>query len=189
MADFEAALALLLRHEGGYANDPIDRGGETYRGIARRIHPDWSGWKRIDAAKRRAGFPRSLAADAALRKAVAAFYRRYYWGPLRGARIGDQALAAELLDSAANLGVRRAGRLLQEALNLLNRNQKNYADLVVDGWVGPKTLAALEALLAVDRGAHHLLRLLNALQAAHYIELLRRDPSQERFARGWLART
>lgn len=189
MATFEAALAVVLKHEGGYVNDPVDRGGETYRGVARRFHPQWSGWKRIDTLKKRAGFPGSLDSDSALQKSVAEFYRSNYWAPLKGDKLGDDALAQELFDTAVNMGVRRAVRFFQEALNLLNRNQKNYEDLVVDGWLGAKSLAALGALLKSDRSARHLLKLLNALQAAHYIEIMRNDPSQERFARGWLNRT
>ena len=65
MADFDKALRKLLAIEGGYVNDPGDPGGETYKGVARRYNASWPGWSRIDAAKRRKGFPGSLARDAA----------------------------------------------------------------------------------------------------------------------------
>lgn len=189
MADFQKALNLVLQHEGGYANDPVDRGGETYRGVARRVHPNWAGWRRIDALKSRQGFPATLDTDSGLQQAVADFYRVNYWAPIKGDQMNDDALAQELFDTAVNMGVRRAVRFFQEALNLLNRDQKNYEDLTVDGWLGDKSLAALSALLRSDQNSRHLLRLLNALQAAHYIEIMRNDPTQERFARGWLNRT
>src|SRR2546426_796362 len=51
MADFDYALTQLLKVEGGYANDPRDPGGETYKGISRVFWPNWSGWPLIDAAK------------------------------------------------------------------------------------------------------------------------------------------
>lgn len=189
MASYKKALAVVLKHEGGYVDDPVDRGGETYRGVARRFHPDWAGWRRIDTLRKKTGFPGSLDADKALQKAVADFYRRHYWSPIQGDKLGDDTLAQELLDTAVNMGVRRAARFFQEALNLLNRNQKNYADLIVDGWLGAKSLAALDELVKRDRNTRYLLKLLNALQAAHYIEIMRSNPSQERFARGWLNRT
>lgn len=189
MADYQKALALVLKHEGGYANDPLDRGGETYRGVARHIHPDWPGWKRVDGLRAKPGFPASLDADKPLQQAVARFYRENYWAPIKGDQLDDDALAQELFDTAVNMGVRRAVRFFQEALNLLNRDQKNYADLTVDGWLGDKSLAALKADLKNDGNSRYLLKLLNALQAEHYIEIMRDDPTQERFARGWLNRT
>lgn len=188
MADYQKALALVLKHEGGYVNDPLDRGGETYRGVARRFHPDWSGWKRIDGLQGKSGFPDTLNSDTKLQQSLAAFYRKNYWSPIQGDKLGDDALAQELFDTAVNMGVRRASRFLQEALNLLNRNQSSYDDLAVDGWLGDKSLTALQALIKADKGTRYLLKLLNALQAAHYIEIMRKDPTQERFARGWLNR-
>lgn len=189
MADYAKALALVLKHEGGYANDPVDRGGETYRGVARRFHADWAGWKRIDGLRGKPGFPNSLDSDNTLQKLVAEFYRKNYWAPVQGDKLSDDALAQELFDTAVNMGVRRAVRFFQEALNLLNRNQKNYDDLVADGWLGAKSLAALNVLLVADKNPRYLIKLMNALQAAHYVEIMRNDPTQERFARGWLNRT
>jgi lysozyme family protein len=188
MADLAAALARVLEHEGGYADDPDDRGGETYRGIARRFHPDWSGWSRVDALKRGAGFPRSLAGDRRVEEAVAALYRDLYWDRFHGDSLPDQPLAEELFDTAVNLGVRRAVRFLQDSLNLLNRSQRNYADLVVDGWFGDATLDAVRAVVAVDGDARFVVRLINAMQAAHYIDVMRHDSTQEKYARGWLTR-
>ncbi len=186
---FDAALAQVLEHEGGYVDDPDDRGGETYRGIARRFHPDWPGWTRIDRAKRRADFPRCLDDDRELQAAVAELYRRLYWEPVGGDRLPDEALGIELMDTAVNMGVRRAARFLQEALNLLNRNQRSWPDLVVDGWIGDKSIAALNKCLRGRNGRDWLLKVLNTLQAERYLDIMRRDPSQERFARGWLKRT
>ncbi|KAA3626455.1 MAG: hypothetical protein DWQ09_16280 [Proteobacteria bacterium] len=57
MADHATALALLLKHGGGYVNDPVDRGGKRYRSAARRFHADWAGWKRIDSLRGKPGFP------------------------------------------------------------------------------------------------------------------------------------
>ena len=48
MANYHIALQEVLKNEGGYVNDPDDSGGETYKGIARRFHPDWIGWAYVD---------------------------------------------------------------------------------------------------------------------------------------------
>lgn len=39
MADFDKAHLEVMGNEGGYANNPVDAGGETYKGIARKFWP------------------------------------------------------------------------------------------------------------------------------------------------------
>lgn len=51
MAEFNLALKRMLGHEGGYSNDPDDLGKETYKGISRANHKNWSGWTQIDKYK------------------------------------------------------------------------------------------------------------------------------------------
>ena len=51
MADFEIAYGETELFEGGYVNDPVDRDGETHRGVARRFHPDWEGWQIVGSAR------------------------------------------------------------------------------------------------------------------------------------------
>ena len=187
MADFKEAFELTLAHEGGYVKDPDDRGGETYKGIARRYNPGWSGWVRIDKAKKQRGFPQNLKVDPALQTEAAAFYRSHYWDKFQGDNIPVQAIANELFDTAVNLGVARAIEFFQRALNVLNRAGALYDNLVTDGVFGPKSLAALRAYLKKDK-PDYLLKILNVLQGMHYIEFMTRSPLQEKFARGWLNR-
>lgn len=188
MASFKQAFAETSAIEGGYANHPDDRGGETYRGIARRFHPTWPGWARVDAARHHEDFPDVLAADEALAALVAEFYRQNFWNRVRGNRLPDQAVAEELFDTAVNIGVGRAVRFLQEALNLLNRSGGRDDDIGVDGLIGPVTIGALKERLASDGGAHNVVALMNLLQGTHYIDLIRGDASQRAFLRGWLRR-
>jgi len=188
MAEFSDAYALTSAHEGGYVNDAVDRGGETYRVIARVHHPGWAGWKRIDSHRRKAGFPKSLNADRTLQANVKALYKKHYWDRFMGDELPDQAVANELYDTAVNMGVRRAVRFLQTSLNLLNRNQRDYHDLIVDGWFGSKSLKTLTALLKKDRNSDALVKMMNIQQGARYVEIMAGDSSQERFARGWIKR-
>jgi lysozyme family protein len=187
VADFNEALAKVLVNEGGYAKDPDDRGGETYKGVARRYNPEWPGWTRIDPAKRARGFPKSLDKEVALQVEVATFYKQHYWDKFQGDVLPNQAVANELFDSAVNLGVTRAVEFLQRALNVLNRNGALYADLMQDGDFGPRSLAALRTYLKKDDPVQ-LLTVLNVLQGMHYIEVMTQSPAQEKFARGWLRR-
>lgn len=51
MMTFDKLFDGVIKHEGYYANINGDRGGETYMGVARNLHPDWEGWEYIDAYK------------------------------------------------------------------------------------------------------------------------------------------
>lgn len=186
---FDRAFDVTLKHEGGYANDPADRGGETYRGIARRFHPEWQGWGIIDAARAQPGFPGSLAASSDLDRLVRDVYRRLYWDRFQGDAVAtlSEPIAAELFDTGVNMGVGRATGFLQRALNALNNRGSRWPDITEDGDFGQKTLAAMRA--CCSRGDDGLLlSALNVLQGAHYLAIARNDESQERFMRGWLKR-
>ena len=189
MADFETAFRCTDKAEGGYADDPDDSGGETFRGIARNFHPGWSGWARIDEIKRTLVRVRW---NAEMRLATAdqveAFYRTFYWHPIQGDALPDQDVANILYDAAVNQGTHPAACFLQEALNLLNRNGTDYLDLIVDGKLGPRSLGALAMHLRKEKGSQLIVKVIRFLRAEYYINILRRKPGQEKFARSWLAR-
>ncbi len=188
MADFTEAYNYTSAHEGGYVNDAVDRGGETYRGISRVHHPSWDGWGKIDALKRKAGFPGLLNSNKALQASVKKFYKKKYWDKFLGDEITDQQVAMELYDTGVNMGVRQAVRFAQNGLNLLNRNQANYEDLIVDGWLGQQTLDVLSEHLNKEGNAQALLKLMNIQQGARYVVIMENDSTQEKYARGWLKR-
>lgn len=193
MADFETAHKILHAFEGGYVNDPADSGGETYRGISRRYYSDWPGWKMIDAAKARPGFPGNLSADRSLDQAVLDFYKAEYWSAIRGDEYPDQDIANEVYEAAVNISKRSAVMNLQRALNLANVDQKYYPDMIPDGVIGDKTIAALKAYHSIysNPASKHppayLLNLLNIMQGAHYIASMERTGKNEKF-RGWFER-
>jgi lysozyme family protein len=86
------------------------------------------------------------------------------------------------------MGIRTAATFLQRALNVLNRQQTDSADLAVDGVVGQKVMRALSAFLEKrdKQGETVLLKALNSLQGARYIELAESRPANENFVYGWL---
>lgn len=188
MAKFDVAFDLTMKDEGGYVHDSIDRGGETYCGISRVHHPQWQGWKTIERIKKviagRNNLPDVLKDNAKIKIDVRNFYKDHFWDAFQGDRILSQPLANELFDIAVNMGVHKAVHFLQESLNLLNRNEKDYHDIVEDGNLGPKTFSILRS-----HSSEYTLILMNSLQAMHYIEQMRKHPEQEKYARGWLKRT
>jgi len=187
MANFEEAFNLVMTYEGGYSNKPYDVGGETYKGIARNYYPDWEGWEIIDKAKNNTGFPYNLTNAPKLAKYVKKFYKTFYWNRFWGDKIPNQAIANELFDCSVNLGVQRTIKYLQIALNVMNKNATVYNDLVEDGIYGPNTHNALNMYLYKDDPIF-IVKILNILQGHHYISYMKKSPTQEKFAKGWLKR-
>lgn len=187
MANFLDAYKITLRHEGGYVNDSVDQGGETYKGISRRYNPSWSGWSIIDQHKLNFGFPNAAYNDTLLNKEVRRFYKERYWDVNLLDEFSSQAVANEVFDTGVNMGIGRAGKFLQRALNLLNNNGERWDDIVEDGAIGRNTLKALNACLAF-KGDEVLYKILNVLQGMHYIEYMNKSPLQEKYAYGWFNR-
>lgn len=188
MANFSKAYTLTMGHEGGYANNPVDTGGETYKGIARNFNPMWYGWPVVDAVKKQtkdvASLNRILGSDTALQANVHAFYKTNYWNVNRLDNVTDQVLAEKLFDVGVNMGVGRASRMLQEALNLTNQNGRIYPDITIDGVVGPKTIE----LTNKHPRPGLLLNVIKALQGERYLNIMRNNASQEVFANTWFSR-
>ena len=127
--------------------------------------------------------------DEELVKLAKQLFKIRYWDPIMGDQLPDQHIANKVYDSGVNLGVGTSVRYLQEGLNLLNRNERNYADISVDGAFGNNTMNALNEFLALENNRpDYLLKLLNIMQASRYVDIMRNDPTQEKFARGWLNR-
>src|SRR3954451_454301 len=167
----------LIDREGGYVDHPADKGGPTCFGISEAV-------ARADGY---AGPMRQLPRDEA-----AAIYKRLYWARPGFDEIARRSarVAAELFDTGVNMGPAVAATFLQRALTALNRNGKDYPDLVPDGRVGSVTLAALDTFLGIrgrTSGEAILLRALEALQGERYLRLAERRPANEAFLYGWLA--
>lgn len=165
---FEKAFQEVLGFEGGYSDDPDDRGGKTKFGIT-------------EATARRLGYKGDMK-DLTLDQAKKLYYD-HYWKCWNYDKIEDERIATEMFDQAVNMGPGTANRNLQKAYNLLSRGKAG--DLKVDGILGPITLTYVNRYPYQD----DLLQLLNILQAKHYIDIIEKDPSQEKFFRGWLQRT
>jgi lysozyme family protein len=161
---FEAAHAFVARWEGGFVDDPHDRGGATKWGVTIRTliakGLDLNNDGTIDRRDIRDMTP-AQALD---------IYRRDYWigavcPPL------PAPLALLQFDCAVNQGPGRAARILQKSVGAR-----------VDGIIGPATLAAVER--AWDRAPARLLGEYCARRAVHYSSL----SQVVRYGLGWFRR-
>lgn len=120
MANFTIALKKVLKNEGGYANNPNDAGGETYKGISRKNHPTWAGWISIDQIKKAhpKGFKTILEHTPELQDKVKDFYKRRFWDELCLDTCGNQELANQAFDMAVNAGVKAGVKILQKVLGI-----------------------------------------------------------------------
>lgn len=120
MANFTIALKKVLKNEGGYANNPNDAGGETYKGISRKNHPTWAGWISIDQIKKAhpRGFKTILEHTPELQDKVKDFYKRRFWDELCLDTCGNQELANQAFDMAVNAGIKAGVKILQKVLGI-----------------------------------------------------------------------
>lgn len=185
MAQFLKSYSKTAQSEGRYSNDPADRGGETYKGISRRYNPLWAGWPIIDGWRNITGFPTNLENNIELQGHVQIFYK-IIWDHLHGNEIQSQLLADRLYDIAVNMGMRDAIIFIQESLNVLNKQQKLWPDLIIDGSLGPKTLATI--IQRNEKEGDMVAKGMLILQGCHYFKILEKDTTQEDFCWGWFNR-
>lgn len=158
---FSEVIPHILAQEGGYVNNPADRGGATNLGITQR---NYSAWLHSKGQSFR---------DVALMTVTEAksVYLDFFWTPSKCMSMPDW-LRHFYFDTVVNSGAPRAAKIVQEA-----------AGVLADGRVGPKTLAAVnefDSELLLSRAIN--------IRFRFFGEIVARDKSQLQFIAGWMAR-
>ncbi|MGE7136932.1 glycoside hydrolase family 108 protein [Luteibacter sp. NPDC031894] len=171
MADFDRFFPTLLKHEGGFVNDPVDPGGATNKGVTLATFKQ--------CAQSLLNIEPTLANLKGLTDAQAAtIYKALYWDKVCGDKLQPQELANIVFDFQVNAGA-NAARLLQRVLNNLGA----MPQITVDGVIGRGTLAAIaktdpqKLYIAYKKG-----------RKDYYINLVNQRPALGKFLKGWLAR-
>ena len=165
MANLDLLAPKILRFEGGFVNDPVDRGGATNMGVTlstwRMVGYDKDGDGDIDADD-----VRKLS-----RQDFIKVLRFHYWNRWQADEIQNQSIAEILVDwvwASGRWGIVIPQRLLK---------------VLDDGMVGRKTLGALNMANPNDFHARVF------QERKKFIEsLVSRHPEQKRFLKGWLTR-
>ena len=157
---FEDCLARILKHEGGYVNDPLDSGGRTNLGVTQRVWEEFVGHP-VTEADMKALTPEK----------IAPMYKLKYWNPSY-CEVLPKGLDYVVFDFAVNAGTGRSVKTLQQAIGC-----------VADGVIGPKTMAAIN-----DANPKDLIAKFSDARADFYQGIVARKPDQARFIKGWLNR-
>ena len=164
MADIKKLSPIILRWEGGFSNDPKDHGGETNMGVTIAT------WKSQGYDIDKDGD--IDVQDLKLMK-VSDFeiILRKYWDKWKADQIKNQSVANILVDWVWGSG--------KWGIVIPQRILKVYPD----GLVGQQTLAALSVVN--QRGFFDAIKF---ERATFLHNIVKNDPSQERFINGWLNR-
>lgn len=157
-------LDRIVGREGGYVDNPVDKGGPTKFGVTLKTLSEWrKGWQKDVTAEDVKALTIQEAKD---------IYRKAYVEQPGYRIISDPKLFDLVVDSAVNHGHAKATKMIQEALGVTQ-----------DGVLGMVTSAALGK---VDAG--YLYRKAVAARAKFYGRIISSDHSQAVFAAGWMNR-
>lgn len=166
MANVDRLLPYILKWEGGFVNDPADLGGATNKGVTiatwRRIGYDKDGDGDIDVDDLR------LLTDRDVRDRV---LKPHYWDRWRADEIRSQSVANILVDwvwGSGAYGIKIPQRVL---------------GVTVDGVVGPKTIAAVNA-----QDPRQLFERIKQERRDFIERICVTRPTNRRFKKGWLNR-
>lgn len=161
MADYKKLIPTILEFEGGYVNHPLDKGGCTNSGVTISAY--------------RYAFGKSKTCDDLKRMKQEEWeyiFKTNYWDRCKGDEINNQAIANLIVDwtwGSGAYGIKYAQQVL---------------GVGADGIVGKKTLAAINT----HKNQKLLFEKLWARRKKHFEDIVKRNPSQKVFLKGWLRR-
>ncbi len=165
MSNFEPAVQIVLQHEGGWVDNPLDPGGATNYGISLTFYLT------IDPS----ATPQTIH-DLTVQDAIN-IYRQNWWDQYQYGNINNQLVADKVLDMSVLTGPYRIGCATQEAVNTVNPN----ANLAIDGDLGPLSYAAInetDSSLLLQQIVQNMVEFFESIQS----------PIAQEDLQGWLNR-
>lgn len=161
MANYMLLAPFIMEHEGGFVFNPVDKGGVTNKGVTLKTFRSYAGCNMTEVDL----------------KTMSDFqwydiFKKYYWDFCKADRINSQAVANAIVDWAYNSGPKTAVSTVQRILGV-----------ECDGIVGTMTIEAINNMRSG--------KLFDAIQferAAFVQKIVKNDPSQKVFLKGWLRR-
>lgn len=162
MISFDKTFA----HEGDFSNHPSDRGGPTRFGISAKAFAGYFGFE--PTAPQMATLTKSAA------ELIAAEY--YYKAPGFD-KLPYSPLAEQMFDIGFNMGPSRAWKLLQSVIGVKQ-----------DGLFGPVSWDAFDGHWFAPGGTVYVNNGLVDARLDYYDAIIKRDPTQKVFEKGWRRR-
>lgn len=193
---YAAAAKDVLHIEGGFVDDPVDRGGATKYGISLRFLASEGAFD--DDANGKADFDLDMDGDIdgqdirKLTRGDAVYlFHRCFWQALE-CEIFPAPIGEMMFDQGVNGGRATARKLLQRAINACLMEAAAYRhapQLAVDGAVGDLTREAMLRVLRLNSlGLNALTFAYREAAKERYRQIAFRYPAQQRFLKGWLSR-
>lgn len=164
---FEKLVKIIHKLEGGYVNDPDDKGGQTIIGITRKNHPTLAVWTSLDSLSTVKEKKAYKPTDNELNE-INEVYRKHYYDKLKCDHFNNELLSAHLFAFGVNAGVSRAAQKLQKVLGIKQ-----------DGIVGSQTISTANIKTNVTNA--YIMEIQN-----YYTSIAK--GSQTKFLKGWMAR-
>lgn len=165
MAQYNKLISHILKWEGGWGNDPADKGGPTMKGVTIATYTAYcakKGWP-----------PPTLKQLKEITKAEwEEIFKTMFWDRWKADQIKNQSIANLLVDwvwTSGIYGIKFPQRVL---------------GVVDDGIVGQKTLAAINN----HSDPKLLFTKLWERRKQHFISIANSRPGNQKFLKGWLNR-
>lgn len=168
--NFDYAINIVLKHEGGYSNDLNDSGGETNFGITQ---------KELTKYYQQLNIPNNV--KDLTENDAKIFYKSVYWDKEHYNSIDSIKITDKIFDLAVNLGAKQSFIITQRALCRLG------ITVVIDGILGNKTIGSLNKIMD-DYTESQFLSYMRYEAILVYEMILAVHPSYEKFKDGWLIR-
>lgn len=155
----------LLKAEGGFVNNPKDKGGATKYGITRKTLSAWRGEEAsVDDVK-------ALTQE----EAIEIYKNEYYLKPKIN-QIGHEKVEEMVLDHGINAGPAAGVKLLQRVIGAKQ-----------DGGLGPNSLKKLEEYIK-EHGEDEFIRDYARKRKQFYLDVIKNNPDNLEFKKGWFNR-
>jgi len=161
MASFDLFAPTLMKHEGGFSNNPSDPGGATMKGVTLKTYRAYFGAeKTVDDLKNISNLEWKT------------IMKEGFWDKCKCDQIVNQSIAELLGDWQVNAGY-----------NAIKSVQRAFG-LKADGIAGPEFLATLNA-----PNRAYIFDRIKSERINYYQALCAKNPKLNTFLRSWLSRT